>query len=193
MGVLQEQLSSFQREYLWELEIPKTQILALAEAIPEEAYGWRPAENARTFSAVLVHIAAGMLMLLYRADVHTQAVMEMCGPIEGEGLSRWVAMAHKGFQAEKTVTEKSAVLDLLKRAFAEVSDSFMETSDEDLGMTRDLFGEVTTVRRVYLRILAHTDEHMGQAVAYARCMGFSMPWPDPVQVLEKMAATTGPR
>jgi uncharacterized damage-inducible protein DinB len=40
----------------------------------------------------------------------------------------------------------------------------------------DLFGRKTTTRAVYLRILAHMNEHMGQSIAYARMNGVVPPW-----------------
>ncbi len=183
-------LSTFQREYLWELEIPRKQVIAVAEAIPEEAYGWRPAEDARTFSAVLVHIAAGNLMLLYRADVFTPPVMELCGGIDGDGPPQWLELVHKSFAMERSLTGKSEVLDFLKRSFDAVIQGFSASNDEELGRTREFFGQVVTARRLYLRILAHAHEHMGQAIAYARAMGFRVPWPDPVKVMEEMVAKT---
>jgi uncharacterized damage-inducible protein DinB len=181
-------LSQFHREYLRELEIAHKQLIALAEAVPEEAYNWRPAADARTFSAVLVHVAAGNLMLLYRADVYSPAVMELCGAVEGEGLQQWVGMVRQGFHLERTVTAKPDVMDLLKRSFDEVREAFAAASDEEICQLRDMAGEPSTFRRLYLRILAHANEHMGQAVAYARAMGFHAPWPDPVNLLERMAA-----
>lgn len=63
---MEETKGDFKREYLWELSIPRVQLLALTNAVPEDQYGWKPAEDARTFSAVLVHIAAGNMMLLWR-------------------------------------------------------------------------------------------------------------------------------
>src|SRR5271165_858969 len=183
-----DNLSTFQREYLWELEIPHQQAIAIAEAIPEEAYDWRPAEDTRTFSAVLVHIAAGNLMLLYRADVCAPEVMRLCGSLSGEGKALWLAMVRKSFAMEQTITAKKAVLDLLRNSFAAVKAAISSTKPEDLEMTRELFGETTTYRRVYLRILAHANEHMGQAIAYARTMGFRVPWPDPVKMMEEMVA-----
>lgn len=179
-------LSTFQREYLWELEIPRKQVMAIAEAVPEEAYDWRPAEDARTFSAVLVHIAAGNLMLLHRAEVVSPEVMRLCGAIEGEGMAQWLAMVRKSFQLEKTLTCKEAVLDLVSRSFEAVREAMVAADPRQLETSRELFGEVTTYRRVYLRILAHADEHMGQAIAYARAMGFQAPWPDPVRQMEQM-------
>jgi len=187
MQTVERELSKFQHEFLWELKIPQTQVLSLAEAIPEEAYGWRPASDARRFSEALVHIAGGMLMLLYRAGVVTDEVMDLCGGIHGDEATRWLEIVHRSQTLEKTFTEKPDVIRLLKRGFEIVEESFSSLSDEDLDATRDLFGEVTTLRRVYLRILAHTHEHMGQVVAYAREMGFRVPWPDPVKQMKQMA------
>jgi uncharacterized damage-inducible protein DinB len=183
------QLTSFQSEYLWELSIPKIQLLALAEAIPEEAYGWRPAEDARTFSAVLVHIGAAMMMLLHRAEAYTPEVMEFCGSFEGEGMPMWVEMVHRSQAREKSITGKSDIVELLHSGFATVERTFTAMTEEKLAEKRDFGGETTTARRIYLRILAHNHEHMGQAVAYAREMGFHVPWPDPVKEMERMVAT----
>lgn len=185
-----EPLSTFQREYLWELEVPRKQVANLAEAVPEEAYDWRPAEDARSFSAVLVHIAAGNLMLLHRADVRSKDVMDLCGSVPGEGMALWLAMVRKSFGLERTLTDKAEVVDLLKRSFDAVREAVTTISDEELCRTRDLYGETTTYRRIFLRILAHADEHMGQAVAYARVMGFKVPWPDPVKMMEEMVKAT---
>ena len=180
-------LTSFHSEYLWELSIPRVQLLALADAIPEDDYGWRPAEDARRFSEVLVHIAAGMMMLLYRAEAYTQEVMEFCGPLEGEGMPLWVEMVHRSLVKEKSITCKPEVIALLQQGFTIVEREFSITSEERLEERRDFGGEVTTARRIYLRILAHTHEHMGQAIGYSREMGFHVPWPDPIQEMERMA------
>jgi hypothetical protein len=178
--------STFHSEYLWELLVPHTQLLALAETVPAESFQWRPAEDARSFSEVLVHIAAGNLALLYRADVVDPEVMELCGGIEGTADSRWKAAIRKILFLEKTLTEKPAVIDLLKRSFEAVTRTFTSATDEELGAEGEFFGQTTTVRRVYLRILAHSNEHMGQAIAYARVMGYRVPWPDPLKELDRI-------
>lgn len=181
-------LTTLQTEYLWELSIARVQLLALAEALPNEAYGWRPAQDARTFSEVLVHISAGMMMLLYNAEAYTQEVMEFCGPLEGEGLPLWVDMVHHSLAKEKTISHKADVIALLKQSFAVVEREFSSTNEEHLQSHRSFGGQPTTTRRIYLRLLTHTHEHMGQAVAYAREMGFRVPWPDPIKEMERMAA-----
>lgn len=182
------QRTTFQSEYLWELSIPRVQLLALAEAIPEDVYGWRPAQDARTFSEALVHIGAGIMMLLYRAEAYAPEVMEFCGPLDGDGMPLWLEMVHRSLAKEKALTKKADVIGLLKEAFAVVEREFAATNEEQLAATRDFAGEVTTARRIYLRILAHTHEHMGQVIAYAREMGFHVPWPDPIREMERIAA-----
>ena len=181
-----KELTTFQKEFLWEFNIPRVQLLALAEAIPDDAFGWHPAQDARTFSEVLVHVAAGMMMLLYSAEAYTQEVMAFCGPLEGDGMPLWIEMIHHSLAKEKSITCKPEVIALLKQAFAVVEREFSSTAEERLDARRNFGGEVTTARRIYLRILAHTHEHMGQAIAYAREMGFHVPWPDPIKVIERM-------
>lgn len=181
-------ITSFHKEYLWELSIARTQLLALAEALPNEAYGWRPAQDARTFSEVLVHISAGMHMLLYSAEEYCEEVMEFCGPVEGEGMPLWVEMVHRSLTKEKSITQKADVIALLKQSFAVVEREFSGTNEEHLESRRSFGGQPTTTRRIYLRILTHTHEHMGQAIAYAREIGFHVPWPDPIREMECMAA-----
>jgi hypothetical protein len=53
-----------------------------------------------------------------------------------------------------------------------------QTSDAELERGLHFFGEDTTLRRVYLRLLAHAHEHMGQMIAYCRFSGIELPWPD---------------
>ena len=40
-------------------------------------------------------------------------------------------------------------------------------------------GKVVTVDGMYLRMIAHANEHMGQLVAYARMNGIVPPWSKP--------------
>jgi hypothetical protein len=56
--------------------------------------------------------------------------------------------------------------------------NFAESDEQALERSIHFFGGETTVRRVYLRALVHMHEHMGQMIAYVRCMGMKAPWPD---------------
>src|SRR5262245_6129673 len=166
----------FKGEYLWELEVPEKQITALAEAIPADQYSWRPSERARSVSAVLVHIAVGNFFLLDVVGVPLP--VDLYGQIEGDPFQRMIAIVRKNDAFEKSIAAKADVVPLLTRSLTAVRDSFTNTSDEDLMKPGHVFGEVSTARRVYLRMLVHMNEHMGQLVAYTRSMGNPAPWPD---------------
>jgi hypothetical protein len=181
--------TGFRHEFLTELTIAKTQSHALADSVPEELYGWSPAQDARTFSAVLVHVAVGNFMLLYRVGVRSLAVTNLYSSLEGDLAKRIVAMVHKNVAMEKTVTAKREVIDLLRRSFDTLAEAIAAATDEELEVTEDFFGKPETVRRVYLRMLTHCHEHMGQAIAYVRCMGFKAPWLDPLKDLDRIAAS----
>jgi uncharacterized damage-inducible protein DinB len=185
---MEETKGDFKREYLWELSIPRVQLLALANAVPEEQYGWKPAEDARSFSAVLVHIAAGNMMLLCRAGVSAPEVVEICGAVESDSPAQWAAVIRRNLELERSATGKAAVRTLLEKSFATVERCFGAATEDELGKAANFFGEQTTQRRLYLRMLAHSHEHMGQAIAYVRSMGMQAPWPDPLKNLDRIVA-----
>jgi uncharacterized damage-inducible protein DinB len=165
-------LPGFRGEFLWELEIATEQITALAEAAPEEIYGWRPHQASRSVSEVLVHVAAGNFMLLDFIGVTAPVDLYFSEP--ASGAERFAAMIARNDQMEKTVREKQAVVATLKRSLAAVQQSFAGASEAEL----HFFGEQTSIRRVYLRLLSHTHEHMGQMIAYLRSNDIPPPWPD---------------
>jgi uncharacterized damage-inducible protein DinB len=188
MQSVELQISAFQREYLAEIVIAQTNLLGLARSVPEDSYGWRPAKDARSFSEVLVHIAVAHYSLLHRAGVLSREVMDLYGNLEGSPTTQLAAAVRKNTSMEKEITGKAEVIDLLKHSFGAVTQAFTTDSDEEFERALHFLDHETTVRRVYLRILAHSHEHMGQAIAYVRCMGFKVPWPDPLEQLERLAA-----
>lgn len=188
-----QHLTGIRREVLKEIEYAESQLLALAKATPGEDYGWTPGEGARSFAAVLVHIAAGNLLLLARAEAWQPAVVALYGGIEGDKITRLVAMVRRNLELEKGMTSKAAVQDLLARSFASVKEAWTSATEEELWVTENFFGEPDTRRRLFLRMLAHSHEHMGQLVAYIRMMGYRVPWPDPLEKLEEIEARVAAR
>jgi DinB family protein len=169
-------LPGFKGEFLWELEIPEKQITALADAFTADQYSWRPAPQARSVSEVLVHIAVGNFFLL--DVVGSPLPADLYGQIDGDPFQRMIAVIRKNDGFEKAITSKPEIVPLVARSVGAVKDAFTNTSDEDLAKPSAVFGEVSTARRVYLRMLVHMNEHMGQLVAYTRAMGHPAPWPD---------------
>lgn len=167
-------LPGFKGEYLWEFDIAEEHLLALAEAFPEERYSWRPMETARSVSEVLVHVGAGGRMLL--ALLGVEAAQALYGKLEGEGVTKAMAMVTRNESLEKSMTDKADVLALLRKSLNAVRTAFTDTSDAELDRPEVFAGENTTVRRFYMRALCHLHEHTGQLTAYARAMSMPAPW-----------------
>jgi uncharacterized damage-inducible protein DinB len=167
-------LPGFKGEYLWEFDIAEQNLLALAEAFPEERYSWRPAETARSVSEVLVHLGASGRMFL--ALLGVEAAEDLYGKLEGDGVAKAMAMFARNESLETSMTDKADVLALQRKSLNAVRTAFRETSDAELDRPEVFFGENTTVRRFYMRALCHLHEHMGQLTAYTRAMGMPAPW-----------------
>jgi uncharacterized damage-inducible protein DinB len=80
---------------------------------------------------------------------------------------------------EKTVTTKADVIDWLKRSLDAVANARAQLKPGDLQRKVKIDGKVVTVDGMYLRIIVHDNEHMGQLVAYARMNGIVPPWSKP--------------
>lgn len=148
--------SGFRAEVLGQAAYGEKQILDLAEATPADKYGWRPGAGVRSISEVYMHIAGANYFLLGFGGVKPP-----------EGLDK---------EMEKSVTEKSKVIDELKKSFAHLKASVTAMSDADLDKPVKFFGRDTTVRGILLTVAAHEFEHLGQSIAYARMNGIVPPW-----------------
>ena len=78
--------------------------------------------------------------------------------------------------SEKSVTNKAQVIDWLKRSLDAVKTAHSQVSPADLERHVTVAKRDATVVGIYLRILIHANEHMGQLVAYARVNGIVPPW-----------------
>jgi len=170
---LAQQSAGFSGEYWNELQVPSTQLIQLAQAVPAEKYSWRPAPGVRSISEVYMHVALGNFLLLDIAGV--KAPDDLYRSL-ATNVGRASAIVRKNDELEKSITAKPQVVALLKRSLAAVKDNFSRADQAALNRPVDFFGTKTTVRAVYLRILAHDNEHMGQSVAYARMNGIVPPW-----------------
>jgi uncharacterized damage-inducible protein DinB len=133
------------------------QLVALAEAIPPQTYGWRPSPGVRSTSEVFMHIAIASFGLL-----------NFTGPKLPADLN--------SPDLEKSVTAKAEVINWLKRSLEAVKTGRAALKPGDLSWKIRVEGRDATVDGVYLRIIVHANEHMGQLVAYARVNGIVPPW-----------------
>ncbi len=167
---------AFKPEYMFELELATKRTIMLAEAVPAEKYTWRPAEKVRSIGEVYVHIAEANALLLGLAGVSIPQ-SEYAGP-RFSGKESDVEVVRRNLEFEKSVQGKPEIIGLLRRTLDAVRANFEKSKDSDLEKAADFFGRKTTVRAIYIRIIAHINEHLGQSIAYARVNGIAPPWAD---------------
>jgi uncharacterized damage-inducible protein DinB len=138
------------------------QLVELADAIPTDKYSWRPAKGVRSVSEVFMHIAIANFYLL------SVTGPKMPADIQSDAM-------------EKTVTSKAEVIQYLKRSLDAVRTARAQLKPGDLERKVSIEGKTVTVDGMYLRIIVHDNEHMGQLVAYARMNGVVPPWSEPVK------------
>jgi uncharacterized damage-inducible protein DinB len=78
--------------------------------------------------------------------------------------------------SEQTVKSKAEVIDSLRRSLDSVKEAHLALKPSDLERNVHIADRDATVDGIYLRILVHANEHMGQLVAYARMTGIVPPW-----------------
>jgi uncharacterized damage-inducible protein DinB len=78
--------------------------------------------------------------------------------------------------AGKTVTSKADVISWLKRSPDAVKEAHLAVKPEALQRKVHIADRDATVDGMYLRIIVHANEHMGQLIAYARMTGVVPPW-----------------
>jgi uncharacterized damage-inducible protein DinB len=132
------------------------QLIALAEATPADKFAWRPAAGVRSTSEVYMHIVMANFYLL-----------SVTGPKMPADLKE---------DSEKTVSSKPDVIRWLKRSLEAVQQAHAGETPGDLDRKVHIADRDATVDGMYLRIIVHANEHMGQLIAYARMTGVVPPW-----------------
>jgi uncharacterized damage-inducible protein DinB len=152
----QDPLDGIWRGYDGEWRHVSNQLIALAEATPEKNFAWRPAPGVRSTSEVYMHIVIANFYLL-----------SVTGPKMPAELT---------LDSEKNITSKAEVISWLKRSLEAVRQAHQAETPASLARKVKVQGRDSTVDDMYLRIVIHDNEHMGQLVAYARMTGVVPPW-----------------
>lgn len=163
-------VSGLRADVIWQLTDVEKKLTALAEATPQEKYGWRPGPGVRSVSEVYMHIVGANYFL-----------PTFMGAKMPEGLSR---------DMEKTVTEKAKVVEAVKKSFDHARKAVEATPDADLDKKVKMFGHDSSERMAMIVLVSHGHEHLGQSIAYARTNGIAPPWSEgPPPAPEKKPAT----
>jgi uncharacterized damage-inducible protein DinB len=138
-------------------------VIALAKAVPEEKYSWRPGPGVRSIGEVFIHIASANHLLLNISS----------STLSVEDLGKAIAAQSK---VERETTSKARTIEMLTESFAAVRKALETATAGSLARDVDFFGTPTTQRGVLVMLNTHIGEHLGQSIAYARMNGITPPW-----------------
>jgi uncharacterized damage-inducible protein DinB len=155
-----DRLEGLWQGYEGELGHVTRQLVALAEAIPADKFAWRPAPGVRSTSEVVMHVVLANYFLL--ATIGPKAPPELASG-----------------DPEKKIVAKADVVRWLKRSLDAVKTAHANVTATELARKVKVRGRDSSVDAMYLRILLHDSEHMGQLIAYARVNGITPPWSEP--------------
>lgn len=151
------QPTTYQQEFAQGMSYSQDQIVKLIGAIPQDKYTWRPAEEVRSMSEVILHIAGS-----------TYGLASSLGKTLPEGLNPQTL--------EKSTTDKDEILKYINDAYAFATAAVAEVKDEQMNDMVELPFGTFTKRSLIMIIATHSYEHKGQLIAYTRVNGITPPW-----------------
>jgi uncharacterized damage-inducible protein DinB len=137
---------------------------ALAAAIPESAYGWRPGTGVRSVAETFQHVIADNYLLPISLGAPAPAATGITAEYR-------TAVAY-----EKRAMSKAEVVAALAASFTHLNAALDRSSDLALTEQVTFFGQSWSRQRVLLLTVAHLHEHLGQMIAYARTNAIVPPW-----------------
>lgn len=140
-----------------DLQDMQKKFTAMAEAIPQDKYSWRPGEGARTFSELFLHVAA--------AGFNFPTL---------KGTAPFPDFQGQGF--EKSTTDKAKVIDWLNKSFAYSIASVQGMSNADFANPLPKLGPDANAGDVVYLMVVHAHEQLGISIAYSRALGIVPPW-----------------
>jgi uncharacterized damage-inducible protein DinB len=148
--------AGFRGDLLRDIGDLEKKLVGLAEAIPADQYGWRPAEGVRSISEALMHMSA--------ANFFFPTLFGMSPP------------AGIDLQNLEKITDRDQVVSTVKDSFANLRSLIQQMPDDKLDDPIKMFGQDSTVAGGLHVAVAHGHEHLGQLIAYARSVGVAPPW-----------------
>ena len=148
--------SPLKADLLASMDDAAKKLVDLAQAVPADKYGWRPAPGVRSISEVFMHVAGGNFL-----------IPTFVGVKAPEGLDR---------EMETKVTDKAQVIEMLQKSIAHAREAVEGTPEGEKDQKVKFFGREMDKRRVFMVIGNHLHEHLGQSFAYARINGITPPW-----------------
>ncbi len=141
-------------------EDSQTKLAKLAQAFPQEKYSWRPQEGVRSVSEVFLHEA--------QANYGVARALGMAPPPE----------VKLGPDFDKSTTDKAKIIELMAASFEHLKKAVAAADPDKMVGPPD---RQRSTRRVMIAYAAHSHEHLGQSIAYARVNNITPPWTEEAQ------------
>ena len=148
------------REYMADLTTLHDKVVALAQAIPEEKYSWRPAAGVRSVSEALMHVASEWYLWGPHSIGAREAAIVNDGPPAAARLEK--------------ITSKTEVLTQLESSWKHMRTALESVDPATLTGTYKPWNQ--NLPRATLGMAGDLHEHLGQLIAYARSLGVKPPW-----------------
>jgi uncharacterized damage-inducible protein DinB len=148
----------FQKESVGSLSFVSGHVMKLAGAIPADKYAYTPQAGVRSTAEVCAHIISANYFFASKLGAKIPADVKM------ETI-------------EKDLKTKEVIEKELKRSYELIIEAIKNTPDATLS-TKVEFpfpGEYTAMTAILIA-LGHSNEHLGQLIAYARVNGIKPPW-----------------
>lgn len=139
---------------------------ALASAMSDEQWAYRPMEGVRSTNEVLMHIAFSNYL-----------IPSMIGVPPPDGFP--VTMGPEGpvgMEAYEATTGRETVMAAMDDSFDHVRAALAGVSEDSMDDEMNVFGQTMTKRGFCIFIATHLHEHLGQLIAYARANEVVPPW-----------------
>jgi uncharacterized damage-inducible protein DinB len=148
----------FQKESAGSLSFVSGHVMQLAQAIPAEKYSYSPQAGVRTVAQVCAHIISANYFFAAKLGAKMPDGLKM------ETL-------------EKDLQTKEAISEELKKSYGVMINAIKNTNDAALASKVEFPfpGEFTGMSAILIS-LGHSNEHLGQMIAYARMNGIKPPW-----------------
>jgi len=148
----------FQNESAGSLTYVSGQVMKLAEAIPADKYSYTPKEGVRSVAEVCAHIISANYFFASKLGATVPADVKM------ETI-------------EKDLKAKEEIAKEFKRSYDLMIGAIKNTKDADLSKKVEFPfpGEYTNMSAILIS-LTHSNEHLGQLIAYARVNDITPPW-----------------
>lgn len=148
----------FQKESAGSLAFVSNHVMELAKAIPADKYSYSPQAGVRSVAQVCAHIISANYFFASKlgAKIPTDVKME---------------------SLEMDIRTKEVAEKELKRSYDIMIEAIKNTKDGVLGNKVEFPfpGEYTSMTAILIS-LGHSNEHLGQLIAYARMNGIAPPW-----------------